>query len=225
MLDVHPPHHRLGGLKDFFIHLLTISVGLLIAVGIEGCVERHQHRELAQEARETLRKEIGGNSKTMKDALTDIDKRQTAVENAVVLLKRIRQNPKDKSAQKGSFKTDFSLTELDDTAWKTAQTTGALTFMPYDEANKYSGIYETQYQFKAAEEKISEDFAQLLGIIGKYDFDKDITSEAAGATIERFNIMKVHLAALKLMAEGAAAKDEGFLTGKDVSDNFHEDIK
>jgi hypothetical protein len=39
-LDVHAPHHRVEGWKDFFIHLLTISVGLLIAVGIEGCVAK-----------------------------------------------------------------------------------------------------------------------------------------------------------------------------------------
>ena len=225
MLDVHPPHHRLGGLKDFFIHLLTISVGLLIAVGIEGCVERHQHRELAQDARETLRKEIKENSKTMSDALTDIGKRETAIVGAIAMFKNIRQHPNDKSAQNGSFRTDFSLTPLDDTAWKTAQTTAALTFMPYDEANRYSDIYETQYQFKTTEEKLGEDFAQLRGVVGKYDFDAGITPEAAGATIERLNIMQVHLATLKVMAEEAAAKDEGFLTGKAVPDNFHEDVK
>jgi hypothetical protein len=53
-LDVHAPHHRIEGWKDFLVHLLTISVGLLIAVGIEGCVELHREHKLVREARETM---------------------------------------------------------------------------------------------------------------------------------------------------------------------------
>jgi hypothetical protein len=225
MLDVHPPHHRLEGLKDFLIHLLTISVGLLIAVGIEGCVERHQHRELAQEARETLRKEIEKNSKTISDVLPEIDKKQTKVTNGITFLEHVRQNPKDKSAQHGSITADYSSTDLDDTAWKTAQTTGALAFMPYEEANRYSGIYAAQYQFQVSQEKIMEDVAQFVGIAQKYDLDTDITPEASSAIMERLGIMEMHLAMLKLLAEEAAATDKNFLTGKDTPTSFHEELK
>lgn len=35
MLDVHPPHSPTQTYKDFFIHLATIVVGLLIGIGIE----------------------------------------------------------------------------------------------------------------------------------------------------------------------------------------------
>jgi hypothetical protein len=224
MLDVHPPHHRFEGLKDFFIHLLTISVGLLIAVGIEGCVQRHRDHNLARDARETLRKEIEGNSKTIAESLTTIGKEQTNVINSITLLRRIRQDSKDKSAQKGGIGTPFSSTLLDDTAWKTAQSTGALTFMPYEEANRYSGIYEAQYQFQASQEKILEDVAQFIGVTHKYDFGTDITPEAASAALERFGVMEVHLATLKAMAESVAAKDKNFLTGKDSSEVINEDI-
>jgi hypothetical protein len=58
MLDVHPPHKAIGNTGEFFLHLFTITIGLLIAVGIEGAVERHQHHELARDARETMTAEI-----------------------------------------------------------------------------------------------------------------------------------------------------------------------
>jgi hypothetical protein len=46
MLDVHPPHEAAHTWKDFFIHIATICVGLLIAIGLEQTVEAiHQHRE------------------------------------------------------------------------------------------------------------------------------------------------------------------------------------
>jgi hypothetical protein len=55
-------------MEGFFIHLLTISVGLLIAVGIDGCVELHREHKLVNEARATMREEIQDNLTSMKDA-------------------------------------------------------------------------------------------------------------------------------------------------------------
>jgi len=42
MLDVHPPHEAAHTWKDFFIHIATIVVGLLIAIGGEGPKGRRQ---------------------------------------------------------------------------------------------------------------------------------------------------------------------------------------
>jgi hypothetical protein len=46
MLEVHPPHHPTHTWKEFFIHIATICVGLLIAIGLEQSVEAvHRHAE------------------------------------------------------------------------------------------------------------------------------------------------------------------------------------
>ena len=46
MLDVHAPHESIHTRKGFFIHIATISVGLLIAVDLEQTVEVvHRHHE------------------------------------------------------------------------------------------------------------------------------------------------------------------------------------
>ena len=58
MLDVHAPHIKLHGFGEFLVHLLTITVGLLIATQIESCVEWRHHVHVAREAREALREEI-----------------------------------------------------------------------------------------------------------------------------------------------------------------------
>jgi len=55
MLDVHPPHSPTHTWKDFFIHVGTICVGLLIAVGLEQTVEyfhrQHERHLLEHELR------------------------------------------------------------------------------------------------------------------------------------------------------------------------------
>jgi hypothetical protein len=52
MLDVHPPHHSPNTWRDFFIHIATIVIGLLIAIGLEQTVEwlahRHERSELIE---------------------------------------------------------------------------------------------------------------------------------------------------------------------------------
>jgi hypothetical protein len=49
MLDVHPAHHAANSWKEFFVHIATIVLGLLIAVGIEQTVEYfHHRREIAE---------------------------------------------------------------------------------------------------------------------------------------------------------------------------------
>lgn len=46
MLEPHPPHTAVHTWKDFFIHIATIVIGLLIAVGLEQSVEAiHRHNE------------------------------------------------------------------------------------------------------------------------------------------------------------------------------------
>ena len=58
MLDVHAPHAGIQGWKDFFIHIATITIGLLIAIGLEQTVEHFHHLNQLQTARRELAVEL-----------------------------------------------------------------------------------------------------------------------------------------------------------------------
>jgi hypothetical protein len=131
MLDVHPPHKAIGNAGEFFLHLFTITIGLLIAVGIEAAVEHHQHRELAREARETMKEEIRKNAESTNEALRDISGEQQRMKGNLAGVRKVQLNPNDPSANDLKLDFSYNTTGLDDTGWKTAQATGALAFMPY----------------------------------------------------------------------------------------------
>jgi hypothetical protein len=57
MLDNHPPHAPTHTWRDFLIHIATIVIGLLIAVGLEETVEAIHRRHEMQEARQHIRAE------------------------------------------------------------------------------------------------------------------------------------------------------------------------
>jgi hypothetical protein len=224
-LDVHAPHEPIHGWKDFFLHLVTITVGLLIAVGIEGCVELHREHTLANEARATMREEIEYNSGQLNKAVVTLEKQRAGIENDIKALNRIRENPKDKDAQNVGIEASFSMVGLRDTAWKTAQATGALSFMPYAESERYSDVYGAQQEFLDQQKKILEDEAQFLGVVTKTNFgSNDTTPEQAEMALERFGIWKAHLAYLDLMAKVAAENDAAFLQGKDGPREMHMDL-
>src|SRR5438874_264242 len=65
MLDVHPAHHAATTWRDFFIHIATIVLGLLIAIGLEQTVEYFHHRHQIAETRELLRNEREDNKQAL----------------------------------------------------------------------------------------------------------------------------------------------------------------
>jgi hypothetical protein len=89
MLDVHPPHQAAHTWKDFFIHIATIVVGLIIAVGLEQTVELIHHAHQRRELREALRATTEINDAWAKDDIERVDGRRhwaleqlTAIEKA-----------------------------------------------------------------------------------------------------------------------------------------------
>jgi hypothetical protein len=224
-VDVHAPHHPIMSWKEFLVHLLAITIGLLIAVGIEGLVELLREHTLVKEARQTLREEIQFNSDRMADALPEIETEKTSVANSIKFLTRIVERPKDKAAQTGSISANYSLIGLHDTAWRTAQATNALAYMPYAEAQRYSDIYGSQKDFTDQENKLVEDEAQLLGVFAKTDFGHgDVTPETAGLALERYGVWRGHLIYLSLMAHVTAASDKAFLEGKEAPTTMSEQM-
>lgn len=224
-MEVHPPHHPIMSWKEFGVHLVAITIGLLIAVGIEGLVERHREHVLVREARATLREEIQYNSAKMQEALPAIATERAVMEANLKTLTRMLENPKDRDAQNGSLSADFSIIGLRDTAWKTAQATNALAFIPYDEAQRYADIYGAQKDFSDAQKEIAEDDAQLMGVFAKTDFGHgDVTVEQAQMALERFGIWRGHLLFLALTAKVTAANDEAFLQGKEPPTGMSEKI-
>ena len=89
MLDVHSPHTPTHTWKDFFIHVGTICVGLLIAIGLEQTVELIHHAHQRRELREALRSTTEINDAWAKDDIERVDGRRrwaleqlTAIEKA-----------------------------------------------------------------------------------------------------------------------------------------------
>jgi len=225
MLDVHPPHRAIEGVGEFFLHLFTITIGLLIAVGIEAAVERHQHRELAAEARDTMTEEIRKNSSNVADALKDIDQEQQKLKDNLAKVRKVQLNPGDPSSRNLHFDISFNTTGLEDTGWRTAQVTGALAFMPYAESERYTSIYRVGEEFLKSQDQLSEDESRIFGIIQKFHVGEGtLTKDAADALAEQFGIWQGHLLVLKIATRVLQEEQSAFLEGREPKHSMSEHL-
>jgi len=140
MLDVHPPHHPVHAWRDFLLHIATIVVGLLIAIGFEQTVEYVHHRHLLHQAERDLRQEMTANRQYLA-----MDERQLKGETEqftdnLRLLDALRAH----SATKGELGFRWYWDGMQSSAWNTARDTGALALMPYEDAQSFAVVYSQQ---------------------------------------------------------------------------------
>jgi len=209
VLDVHPPHEPIHGWRDFLLHLFTITIGLLIALSLEGLVEWQHHRHLVHEAEANLATEIRGNANEVQSALADVRKQQDALAQDVVVLKRMLKNPRD---SKGGITIGSRIQILDDVSWKTAQSTGALAYMPYADAKEYAGIYDAQNEVFRSEEQAGRDaILALAPFLNQKDEDPDPTPEEIRTWRRNIETLQAQLSLVDQFLKGLDGEYKRFL--------------
>ena len=192
MIDVHPPHEPIHGWRDFFIHLFTITIGLLIALSLEGCVEWQHHRHLVHEAEASLHAEIQHNAKGMQENIADLHHKQDNLKHDVTVLKYLIKN--HKFPEDAHISLGVGIQTFDDVSWKTAQSTGALSYMPYANAEEYAEIYNTQAELYASEQQAGRDAVITLAPFTNYGKDDpDLTPEQANDIKQKIEILQGQL--------------------------------
>ena len=142
MLDVHPAHHAATTWRDFFIHIATIVLGLLIAVGIEQTVEYVHHTHQVADAREALRIEHEQNRIRYKLFIQEFYRQKDAVQTNLASLLYLQQHPGTSAAKLPNKIVWHIFTQhFNDSAWQSAQRSGVIALMPQDEIRHDAGLY------------------------------------------------------------------------------------
>lgn len=169
-MEIHAPHEPIHTKRDFFIHLFTITVGLLIALSLEGLVEYAHHRHLVHEARENIRRELQLNHEAAQADLGDIQKK---IDRQKLNIVSIHGLMTDAEHFHGSVLNTWDFSSLNDSAWKTARETGALGYMPYDEVQRYADLYMLEGLVNDSSIAIAkQDFTAGAPFDMGYDLDK-----------------------------------------------------
>jgi hypothetical protein len=143
MLDVHPSHHPVTTLRDFLVHIATIVIGLLIAVGLEQTVEFFHHRHQVAEARESLRLELEENHRLFARYVQDFHWQTAELENNMLVLDYIQQHPGTPQEKlPGTLSWLWALSNFNRAVWDTTRQTSVTSLMPPRETTANARLYE-----------------------------------------------------------------------------------
>jgi hypothetical protein len=158
MLDVHPPHAPTHTWRDFFIHVATICVGLLIAVGLEQTVEyTHHQREVAKTRRE-LRRERELNQQRFQLLEENLDSLAHTLREQSDLLAWLRHHPHAGPGQwpVHPHNVSFPGPYYSVSAWQTAKSSGVLAYMPAREVKTNDELYTILQQINSYGDQLSK---------------------------------------------------------------------
>jgi hypothetical protein len=125
--------------------LLTVILGILIALSLEGLIEWRHHRSLAEEARANLTGEIRENRQLLEGGLAAAPDAEQRLKATIEAIEAYRRNRRDDRTSKLNW--SFGMFPLSATAWSTATSTGALSYMDYSEVQGYTRAYVLQGEF------------------------------------------------------------------------------
>ena len=137
MLDVHPPHEGIHSWKQYLLHMSTIVLGLLIAIGLEQSVEAMHRAHERKELRESLAVDTEHairDAKSAEDAETPsidwLNARRTLIEEALATHKSFAA-PLPRAPHVDSVTPG-------DPVWNAAKSSGLLPLLTQDEVEVYS---------------------------------------------------------------------------------------
>jgi hypothetical protein len=157
-------------LADYLFQFITITVGMFIALFINGLVDWNHNRELVVEARAMIAREIADNKKDLDATVSSFPRDQEAMLNAIKFADEMLSVHQTKI---NSLELHYNLADLSDTSWRTAERTGALGQMEYAEVQKYSKLYDFQDLFLERQRAAVTLLANASSLIsGNFDPDK-----------------------------------------------------
>lgn len=199
MLDVHPPEHKIQGVRDFLIHLLTITVGLLIALGLENATEAMHHRHQRREAEETIRQELQDNREHLIKAQA---KMSEEANNLVRVMQYLQARTAGQNPASADLSLGFNVVDLQTASWRTAAATGVLQYMDYDRAKRLSAAYNVQDTFLQLQNETLDSYLKLNSYIAVSKNPKDLTAEEIKAAIPDVRGAMSRLQAMAEVSQG-----------------------
>jgi len=166
MLDVHPPHHAPNTWRDFFIHIATITVGLLIAIGLEQTVEALHHRHQRHQLEEQLHAEAEHNLDLARGNITRLKAMRAWVDSAIIALNAapVTNGQIKRSVLPAQNSFQGSIWTPSRTAWAVAKASGTVALLPENEAQVYARVDFEGEQLQSGEVELTRATAPIAGI-------------------------------------------------------------
>ena len=158
-MDIHPPHGPVHSVREFLLHLSIVTLGIVIALSLEGLLEWRHHRALVREARANVMREIRDNKTHLDNALARAGEVEQSQRAALQVVDDALAHRKNNTT---SLTLSYGIVELHSSSWETAQATGAVGFMEYAEVKRFAELYSLQKRLDSVQDQLLNNFIVSL---------------------------------------------------------------
>lgn len=188
---------------DYVFQFITITAGVLIALLINGLVQWNADRALVARARDTIAQEITANRKDLDTTLAGMKADIERLDSGLTFANDMLTTKKTAVSQ---LNFHVNMADLSDSAWRTAERTGALSHMDYAEVQRLSILYDFQDLIVTQQRAFVSQLADVTAILGgNFDPDKPNMKDLE-AFRERMMRLRAALVIHQLLATQLAEK-------------------
>ena len=160
MIDIHPPHKSDHTWTDFFIHIGTIILGILIALGLEQFVEYLHHSHLASEASRALLNERHIDEEANQFNIFATRRHQRDLQHDLVMLHALRAH---QPLQPGPFIIQHVSYIYAGAEWQNVHQSGTINYLTGNLA-ALTYRYQIQDRFLDLLSRSNEDLARAASV-------------------------------------------------------------
>ena len=136
-MEIHAPEGPVHSFKDFLIHIAIVTLGILIAFGLEGLRETIHTRHLLRETRESMHKEMAADLEHIHLECGSVTRDSATLKSLGEAMPALAQrSPLELVARLRDVHNPGYI--LVANAWETALSTGVLAHMPTAEVAAYA---------------------------------------------------------------------------------------
>jgi len=147
-MDIHPPAGRVDSIKEFLTHILIVTIGILIALGLEGIREAWRDHVAVSEARESFLAELQLDRKQLAQDQEGVRQTNAQLDQVLAAMPQLVKSPGELQKRTAQLNPGFYFFRT--TAWESALSSGALAHMNSDELDRFMDAYLSVKNYQEA---------------------------------------------------------------------------
>ena len=189
-MDIEGPDSPIRSVRDFATHIATVTIGILIALGLEALIEAHCNHELVEHTRADFRAEFTTNRAAV---LADLKRTEAVTTELDGLITYGRARIAGRAATLPVLQSTRSFSFLTTTAWETAVATQALIHMPFEEAGRISAAQVKQASLNTLQSRAEDEWFDLAA----YGDPRAVPKNELRPALEKVTIAYAYLVSVR----------------------------
>ncbi len=198
-MEIHAPEGPTHSFKDFAIHIGIVTIGILIALSLEGLRETWREHKAVAEARESFDQELHVDQRFLTMEVAAVQKANDDLKRLEADLPVLSNTPDELTKRVMDVKPGFYFFRT--TAWESAVASGVLAHMSHEEVNRYADVYLSIKNYQDAQKAT---IPQWLAVKAFYLSHHTLSPAEQAAGEEKLRSFHLDMTILDHLAESSA---------------------